>query len=191
MWITDKQWILFQSKYFPSDAWAIMLVSKAALTKHPRLCCLSNRDLSSDSSRVPGGRGQSVISLGSLWGFCASSLAFGSPRRSLLSLHHPSCPCCSPAVCLYAHSPLRKDPSHKGLGLPRWQSGKDYTYEWRRHRRCRQVRALCQKDIMERETAAHSSLLAWRIPWIKEPGGLQSIRSQSVGHEWLNSILLD
>ena len=31
--------------------------------------------------------------------------------------------------------------------------------------------------------ATHSSILAWRIPWIKEPGGLQSTGSQRVGHE--------
>ena len=32
--------------------------------------------------------------------------------------------------------------------------------------------------------ATHSSILAWRIPWTEEPGGLQSVRSQRVGHDW-------
>ena len=32
--------------------------------------------------------------------------------------------------------------------------------------------------------ATHSSILAWEIPWTEEPGGLQSIRSQIVGHDW-------
>ena len=35
---------------------------------------------------------------------------------------------------------------------------------------------------LEKEMAPHSSILAWRIPWTKEPGGLQSIGSQRVGH---------
>ena len=38
------------------------------------------------------------------------------------------------------------------------------------------------EDPMEEEMATHSSILAWRIPWTEKPGGLQSIGSQSVGH---------
>ena len=41
-----------------------------------------------------------------------------------------------------------------------------------------QVRSLGQEDPLEKEMATHSSLLAWRIPWTEEPGGLQSRRSQ-------------
>ena len=36
--------------------------------------------------------------------------------------------------------------------------------------------------------AAHSSTLAWKIPWTKEPGGLQSLGSQGVGHDWAISL---
>ena len=36
--------------------------------------------------------------------------------------------------------------------------------------------------------ATHSSILTWRIPWTKEPGGLQSIGSQRVGHNWVTNI---
>ena len=36
----------------------------------------------------------------------------------------------------------------------------------------------------EKAMAAHSSTLAWKIPWTEEPGGLQSIRSRRVGHDW-------
>ena len=39
---------------------------------------------------------------------------------------------------------------------------------------------------VEKEMATHSSILAWRIPWTEEPGGLQSIGSQRVGHDWSN-----
>ena len=37
--------------------------------------------------------------------------------------------------------------------------------------------------MMEKEMATHSTILAWRIPWTEEPGGLQSIGSQGVGHD--------
>ena len=37
------------------------------------------------------------------------------------------------------------------------------------------VRFLGQEDPLEKETATHSSVLAWRIPWMEEPGGLQSM----------------
>ena len=45
-----------------------------------------------------------------------------------------------------------------------------------------QVRSLGQEDPLEKEMATHSSVLAWRIPWTEEPGGLQSVGSQRVGH---------
>ena len=43
---------------------------------------------------------------------------------------------------------------------------------------------LTQESILEEGTATHSSVLAWKIPWIEEPGGLQSIGSHRVGHDW-------
>ena len=44
------------------------------------------------------------------------------------------------------------------------------------------VRSLGQEDPLEKEMATHFSILAWRIPWIEKPGGLQSLGLQSVGH---------
>ena len=44
------------------------------------------------------------------------------------------------------------------------------------------VRSLDQEDSLEKEVAAHSSILAWRSPWTEEAGGLQSMGSQRVGH---------
>ena len=41
-----------------------------------------------------------------------------------------------------------------------------------------------EKDPLEKGLAIHSSILAWRIPWIEESGGLQSTGSQRVGHDW-------
>ena len=45
------------------------------------------------------------------------------------------------------------------------------------------VRSLGQEDPLEKEMAAHSSILAWKIPWTEEPGRLQSMGSQRVGHD--------
>ena len=45
-----------------------------------------------------------------------------------------------------------------------------------------QVRSPGQEDPLEKETATHSSNLAWKIPWTEEPGRLQSLGSQRVGH---------
>ena len=41
------------------------------------------------------------------------------------------------------------------------------------------------EDSLEQEMATHSSILAWELPWTEEPGGLQTIRSQRVGHDWV------
>ena len=46
-----------------------------------------------------------------------------------------------------------------------------------------QVLSLGQEDPLEKEMATHSSILAWEIPRTEEPGGLQSMRSQRVGHD--------
>ena len=45
------------------------------------------------------------------------------------------------------------------------------------------VRSLGREDLLEKEMATHSSTLAWKIPWTEEPGRLQSMRSQRVGHD--------
>ena len=45
------------------------------------------------------------------------------------------------------------------------------------------VGSLGWEDPLEKEMATHSSILAWGIPWTEEPGGLQSMRSQRVGHD--------
>ena len=45
----------------------------------------------------------------------------------------------------------------------------------------KQVPSLGQEDPLEKEMAAHSSILTWEIPWTEEPGGLQSMGLQKVG----------
>ena len=43
---------------------------------------------------------------------------------------------------------------------------------------------------LEKAMAPHSSILAWKISWMEEPGGLQSMGSLQVGHDWVSSLLL-
>ena len=60
-------------------------------------------------------------------------------------------------------------------GLPRW-------LKWSKNLPAMQetwVQSLGQEDSLEKEMAAHSSVLAWRIPWTEEPCGLQTMGSQS------------
>ena len=49
------------------------------------------------------------------------------------------------------------------------------------------VQSLGQEDPLEMGMATHSSILAWRIPWTEEPGGLQSMGSQRVRHDWVTN----
>ena len=46
------------------------------------------------------------------------------------------------------------------------------------------VQSLDQEEPLEKEMATHSSILAWKIPWTEEPGGLQSTGSKGVRHDW-------
>ena len=50
------------------------------------------------------------------------------------------------------------------------------------------VWSLGHEDPLEKEMATHSSILAWRIPWTEEPGGLQSTGSQRVRHNWVTLL---
>ena len=57
-----------------------------------------------------------------------------------------------------------------------------------------QVQSLGWEDPLEKEMAIHSSTIAWKIPWTEEPGRVQSVGSQRVGHDWtfqsLSQILI-
>ena len=53
-----------------------------------------------------------------------------------------------------------------------------------------QVRSLGWEDSLEKEMVTHSSILAWRISWREEPGRLQSMGLQRVGHDWATSLSL-
>ena len=50
------------------------------------------------------------------------------------------------------------------------------------------VQYLGWEDLLEKEMATHSSILAWKIPWMEEPGRLQSMGSQRVRHDWVTLL---
>ena len=52
------------------------------------------------------------------------------------------------------------------------------------------VQSLGQEDLLEKEMATHSSILAWKIPWMEKPGRLHSMGLQRVGHDWVTSLSL-
>ena len=66
---------------------------------------------------------------------------------------------------------------------PRGTSGKEPTCQYRTLKR-RGFDPRVWEDPLKKKLATHSSILAWRIPWTEEPGGLQSMGSQRVGHDW-------
>ena len=79
------------------------------------------------------------------------------------------------------------NPSQAYKGFPGGSSGKEPACQCRRCKRQGSVpgkNGFPSKDPLEEGMAAHSSLLAWRIPWTEEPGSLRSIESQRVRHDW-------
>ena len=52
------------------------------------------------------------------------------------------------------------------------------------------VQPLGWEDPLEKEMTTHSGVLAWKISWTEEPGGLQSMGSQRVGHDWATNTYL-
>ena len=62
--------------------------------------------------------------------------------------------------------------------VPWWLSREESACQCSRHRR--RVRSLGWEDLLEEGMATHSSILAWRVPWTEEPGGLQSMGLQRV-----------
>ena len=71
---------------------------------------------------------------------------------------------------------LRKD-------FPGGSDGKRLSTTWET-----QVRSLGREDPLEKEMATHSSTIARKIPWMEEPGRLQAMGSQRVGHDWATSL---
>ena len=71
-----------------------------------------------------------------------------------------------------------------GKDFPGGVNGKEPNSQYRRHEMW--VQSLGWDDPLEEGMATHSHILAWRTPWTEEPGGLRSVGSQRVGHDWSN-----
>ena len=74
---------------------------------------------------------------------------------------------------------MRKD--GRALGVPGGISGKRTCLPMQEMKEML-IRSLDQEDAQEEGMATHSSILAWKIPWTEEPGGLQPVGSQRVEH---------
>ena len=80
----------------------------------------------------------------------------------------PSRPCfCSPPIFPLGH------------GFTGGSDGKEFCLPMQET----QVQSLGREDPLEEEVAIHSTILAWRLPWTEEPGGLQSVRLPTGGHD--------
>ena len=90
--------------------------------------------------------------------------------------------CCHPACLTYMQSTLCSWTTRKRWWVSRYRIH-------RQHRRASAVQKTQRsnlEDPLEEEMATHSSILAWKIPWTEETGGLQSMGSQRVRHDWSN-----
>ena len=74
-------------------------------------------------------------------------------------------------------------------GLPRWCQWQRTCLPMQEMWETPRVPPLGREDLSEKETATPSSVLAWEIPWTEEPGGLQSMGSQRVRHDWATKQL--
>ena len=117
---------------------------------YPRLCRVASREIQSRSQK--GLRGN-------------SSLYLHLSENGRETFHNPPQIHLSFFFC-----------SNTLLWLPRWLSGKELICQCRRHG----FNPWVGKIPLEKAMAPHTSILAWRIPWAEEPGGLQSTGSQAV-----------
>ena len=85
---------------------------------------------------------------------------------------------CTPILCLFSSSSCHRT-------SPVAQTVERLSTMWETW-----VRSLGWEDPLEKEMAIQSSTIAWKIPWTEEPGRLQSMGSQRVGHDWATLPLL-
>ena len=82
------------------------------------------------------------------------------------------------------HSSILAPPSPQKRGSKKyWTSLVAQTVKRLPTRRETRLQSLGREDLLEKEMATHSSILAWKIPWTEEPDRLQSMGMQSVGHD--------
>ena len=73
------------------------------------------------------------------------------------------------------------------MGFPAGASGKEPSCKWGDVRDTGSIPGLGR--LTEKGKATHTNILAWKIPWTEEPGGLQSIGSQRVGQNWCDLVM--
>ena len=106
---------------------------------------------------------------------CSHDTLQPAPLLSVYDL----CAACLGAACPHGHADLRSAVWYMGFSW--WLSGKEPACQFRRSKLW--VYSLGQEDPLEGEMATHFSILAWRIPWTEEPGGLKSIGLQRTRHD--------
>ena len=88
----------------------------------------------------------------------------------------------------WGHTPQNQDKDHRGpspLGAAIWASPVAHMVNNLPAIQKTWIRSLGLENPLEEEMATQSSILAWRTPWTEESGGLQSMGSQRVGHDWV------
>ena len=94
-------------------------------------------------------------------------------RRAWWATVHRAAKSQTPLKCLSVHSRLTGFPG--GSKVKNLSAVQETRETW--------VQSPGQEDPLEEGMATHSSILAWKIPWVEEPGRLQSMESQRVGHD--------
>ena len=114
---------------------------------------------------------------------CCCTLHFDvRETASLLQLHEPVSAGFRLFICSFLTS-LSPHWREGSLGFPGGSEVKCLPAMWETW-----VQSQGREDPLEKEMATHSSTLAWKIPWTKEPGRLQSKGSQRVRHDWATSL---
>ena len=129
---------------------------------------------------------------------CCCTRGFSScPERGLLSRHGVQASLCSSFSCVehefsgeWASAVVV--PGYRAQTQQLWCVGlaasrtaaSSRTRDWTHFSCIDRVPSLDQEDSLEQNMATHSSVLAWRIPWTGKPGGLQTMGSQRVRHDW-------
>ena len=72
------------------------------------------------------------------------------------------------------------------MSFPGDASGEKSAHQCRRLEEMR-IQSLGLEDPLEKEMATYSIILAWKIPWAEEPGRLQSVGPQRIGHNWVHT----
>ena len=99
---------------------------------------------------------------------------------------HLCCCLVTKSCWLFCYSMDYGPPGSSVRGLPRWHSSKASCLPMQGAQEM-WVWSLDGEDPLEEKMATHASILAWKIPWTEEPGGLQSMGCQRVRHDWHTS----